>query len=81
MVTGIPWGHNVLLLEQVKNLEERLWYAQATVQNGWSRNVLVHWIESDLYERQGKASTNFERTLAPAPVGPRPRDAEGPLRL
>jgi len=38
-------------------------YAREAVENGWSRNVLVHWIESDLYERQGKASTNFERSL------------------
>jgi len=62
--TNIPWGHNVVLLEQVKDPEERLWYAHAAVQHGWSRNVLVHWIESDLYGRQGKAQTNFERTLA-----------------
>ena len=59
----IPWGHNVVLLEQVKNPKERLWYAQAVVENGWSRNVLVHWVESDLYQRQGKAQTNFEKTL------------------
>ena len=65
-MAGIPWGHNVVLLEKVKDPAERLWYARKTVENGWSRNVLVHWIESDLYERQGKAQTNFERTL-PAP--------------
>ena len=39
--------------------------SEQTIENGWSRNVLVHWIESDLYERQGKASTNFERSLPP----------------
>ena len=49
-----------------KGAEERLWYARAAVANGWSRNVLVHWIESDLHKRQGRASTNFERSL-PAP--------------
>jgi predicted nuclease of restriction endonuclease-like (RecB) superfamily len=64
-VAEIPWGHNVVLVEQVKNLRERLWYAKAAIENGWSRNVLVHWIESDLYQRQGKAPTNFERTLPP----------------
>src|SRR5262249_48114948 len=63
VVMSVPWGHNVVLLEQVKNPKERLWYAQAAVQNGWSRKVLVHWIESDLYRRQGKAQTNFESTL------------------
>ncbi|HMD98973.1 MAG TPA: PDDEXK nuclease domain-containing protein, partial [Terriglobia bacterium] len=41
----------------------RLWYARQTIQNGWSRNVLVHQIESGLYRRQGKALTNFSRTL------------------
>src|SRR5208337_4719209 len=55
------WGAKVI--EQLKEREERLWYAQETVKNGWSRNVLVHWIESDLYERQGKASTNFEQSM------------------
>jgi predicted nuclease of restriction endonuclease-like (RecB) superfamily len=62
----IPWFHNVVLLEKVKAPAERLWYVQQTVEHGWSRNVLVHQIESKLYERQGKAITNFERTL-PAP--------------
>ena len=59
----ITWYHNLTLIEKVKGREERLWYARETIENGWSRNVLVHWIESDLYERQGKASTNFERSL------------------
>jgi len=47
----------------VKNPVARLWYAHAAVENGWSRSVLVHWVESDLYQRQGKAQTNFEKTL------------------
>jgi len=62
-MAAIPWGHNVVLVEQVKKLSERLWYARKVVENGWSRNVLVIWIESGLYERQGKAQTNFQRTL------------------
>ncbi len=62
-VAEIPWGHNSDLLDKVKDPVARLWYARKTVENGWSRNVLVHWIESGLCERQGKASTNFERTL------------------
>ena len=65
-VAQIPWGHNVRLLDFVKNAEERLWYIQQTIQNGWSRNVLVIQIESGLYRRQGKALTNFQATL-PAP--------------
>jgi predicted nuclease of restriction endonuclease-like (RecB) superfamily len=66
LVAQIPWGHNVRLLDYVKDPAERLWYVQQTIEHGWSRNVLVHQIESKLYERQGKAITNFERTL-PAP--------------
>jgi predicted nuclease of restriction endonuclease-like (RecB) superfamily len=65
-VAQLPWGHNIRLLDLVKNCDERLWYAEQTVANGWSRNVLVMQIESGLYRRQGKALTNFEATL-PAP--------------
>ncbi len=63
VVAGIPWFHNVVLIEKVKDSIERLWYAEQTIQNGWSRNVLVHQIESGLYKRQGKAVTNFSKTL------------------
>ncbi|HSW74127.1 MAG TPA: PDDEXK nuclease domain-containing protein, partial [Candidatus Limnocylindria bacterium] len=59
----IPWGHNVVLIEKVKDLKIRLWYAQKTIENGWSRSVLEMWIKSDLYRRDGKAITNFKRTL------------------
>ena len=62
----ITWYHNIALLEKLTAQPERLWYARATVENGWSRNVLVHWIESDLYQRQGKAQTNFVKSL-PSP--------------
>ncbi len=62
----LTWFHNLTLLEKVKLPEERLWYAKAAVENGWSRNVLVMQIESGLYRRQGKAMTNFQRTL-PSP--------------
>jgi predicted nuclease of restriction endonuclease-like (RecB) superfamily len=62
-VAEIPWGHNVTLLEKLKNTNERLWYAEQTIENGWSRNVLIHQIESGLYKRQGKAITNFPKTL------------------
>ncbi|RZM77813.1 PDDEXK nuclease domain-containing protein [Leptolyngbya iicbica] len=63
VLAQIPWYHNIALLEKVKAPEARLWYAQKTVKNGWSRNVLVIQIESDLYRRQGGAATNFDRTL------------------
>ena len=64
VVAQIPWGHNVRILDLLKNATEREWYVRATIQNGWSRNVLVHQIESGLYRRQGKAPTNFTRHSA-----------------
>ena len=65
-VSEIPWGHNILLLQKLKNPAHRLWYARQTIANGWSRSMLLHWIESDLYARQGKAVTNFQAAL-PSP--------------
>lgn len=52
VVAQIPWGHNIVILDKVNNLEERKWYIKNSAQNGWSRNVLVHQIESSLYQRQ-----------------------------
>ncbi|NET56133.1 MAG: DUF1016 domain-containing protein [Symploca sp. SIO2E6] len=59
----ITWYHNIAVLDKLKSQNERLWYARQTIENGWSRNVLVHQIESGLYQRQGDALTNFEQTL------------------
>jgi predicted nuclease of restriction endonuclease-like (RecB) superfamily len=63
VVGQIPWGHNVRILDAVKDPEQRLWYVQQTIANGLSRNVLVLQIESRLFERQGSAITNFEQAL------------------
>jgi len=63
LAAQIPWFHNCVLLDKVKDNLEREWYIRQTLQNGWSRDVLVHQIESDLYHRQGKAITNFKQTL------------------
>ena len=63
VVALLPWGHNVRLLDAVKAAPERTWYARQAIENGWSRNVLVHQIESGLFTRQGGALTNFTRTL------------------
>jgi predicted nuclease of restriction endonuclease-like (RecB) superfamily len=49
----------------VKDLQQREWYVRAALQYGWSRNVLVHQIESGLHRRQGRAQTNFSETLPP----------------
>lgn len=63
VVAQIPWGHNLRILDAVKDPVEREWYIRQTIEQGWSRNVLVHQIETGLYRRQGKADTNFSRTL------------------
>ena len=67
-VAQIPWGHNTVLLDRIPDPEERLWYIDACRRNGWSRAVLVHQIESRLYQRQVLADkvSNFENRL-PSP--------------
>jgi predicted nuclease of restriction endonuclease-like (RecB) superfamily len=62
----LPWFHNVILFTRLKDSSEREWYARKTVENGWSRAILEAQIETEAHKRQGKAITNFERTL-PAP--------------
>ncbi|HEY9755742.1 MAG TPA: PDDEXK nuclease domain-containing protein [Oculatellaceae cyanobacterium] len=59
----ITWYHNCTLLDKIKEPEIRRWYAEQTVLNGWSRDVLVHQIETGLHKRLGQAVTNFEATL------------------
>ncbi|MDB5001643.1 MAG: hypothetical protein JWR76_2720 [Mucilaginibacter sp.] len=61
----LPWYHHITLLDKVKADEERRFYIREAVKNGWSRNVLVHQIESNLYQRQGNSITNFVTTLPP----------------
>lgn len=62
----LPWGHHIKLLDAVRDAAEREFYVRQAAEHGWSRNVLSHQIESDLYRRQGRALTNFARTLPPA---------------
>ncbi|MCT8534207.1 DUF1016 family protein [Glaesserella parasuis] len=62
-VAQLPWSHNVILLDKLNNEQERLWYARKAIENGWSRNMLVHQIEGQLFYRQGIAITNFDKTL------------------
>ena len=59
----LSWYHHQTLLDKVKEKEERLFYARKSVENGWSRNVLVLQIENNLFQRQGNAITNFSKTL------------------
>lgn len=65
VVAQIPWGHNLVLLDKIKNFEVRKWYIQQSIQNGWSRNILNMQIDSKLYERQviSEKMTNFQNTL------------------
>jgi predicted nuclease of restriction endonuclease-like (RecB) superfamily len=62
-VAQLPWAHHISILEKLKSREERLFYIQKAIENGWSRNVLLHQIETKLIERTGKAITNFNNTL------------------
>ena len=68
VVAQIPWGHNLVLVDKVSEPEERRWYLATCQKNGWSRSVLIHQIESGLYQRQVLADkvSNFERRL-PSP--------------
>ncbi len=59
----IPWGQNIVVISRCNSVEEALFYVNKTIENGWSRAVLTHQIESDLFNRQGTAVTNFSKTL------------------
>lgn len=62
----IPWGHNRVIISKCSSVEEALYYVCQTLTHGWSRAVLVHQIESDLFSREGSAISNFATTLPPA---------------
>ncbi len=62
---SLPWFHNVLIMQKLKNVDECLWYAQKAVQEGWSRSYLDSQIKSKLYQREGKAISNFSRISPP----------------
>ena len=62
-VAQLTWAHNVILIQKVKDLPTRLWYARQDFEHGWSRDVLSLQIQRRAHERHGKAVTNFQRTL------------------
>lgn len=66
LAAKLPWGHHMVLLDRLKDGQSRDWYLRASIEYGWSRNVLTHQISTQLREREGKALTNFARTL-PSP--------------
>lgn len=63
MCSLLPWGHNKAIIEKSKSNDDVIFYIKKAIENNWSRSVLEHQIESDLFVRQGKAITNFEHTL------------------
>lgn len=62
-VAQLTWAHNVVLIQKIKDLQTRLWYARQTLEQGWSRDSLIIQIKNNVYLRQGGAVTNFDRTL------------------
>ncbi len=62
----IPWSHNIIIISKCEDINQALFYVNKTLEFGWSRVILTHQIESGLYEREGKAITNFEETLPKA---------------
>ncbi len=65
LMLSLPWGHHGVLMAKVKDPATRQWYMQATLANGWSRNILVMQIETDAHRRQGRAASNFAKRLPP----------------
>jgi predicted nuclease of restriction endonuclease-like (RecB) superfamily len=62
----VPWGHHIQIISKCKNIDEALFYIHQTIENNWSRSVLVHQLDSKLFERQGKSINNFAETLPEA---------------
>ncbi len=61
---AIPWGHHKIIIDKCNgNPKKALFFVDQVIQNNWSRAVLLNFLDTDLYERQGKAITNFNLTL------------------
>jgi predicted nuclease of restriction endonuclease-like (RecB) superfamily len=65
LAAQIPWMHNCLLLDRVKDEATRTFYIQNTIHHGWARSILTHQIDTKLHTRLGRAPTNFALTLPP----------------
>ena len=66
LIKQIPWGHIKLIIDKIKSSKEAQFYIQQTIENNWSRDILSLQIKNNLFNRQGKAITNFKATL-PSP--------------
>jgi len=62
----LPWYHHLTLLERLKSRGDRIAYAALAVENGWSRNVMVHQIDLKVADQHGRAVTNFKKLMPPA---------------
>ena len=62
-IAGFRWHHNIVLIERLDSWQEIIWYAQKTIENGWSRSALEDQIKAQIHKRLGKAVTNFEKRL------------------
>ena len=56
---SVPWGHHLYIISQCKDVERAVFYLNKTVENGWSRAVLLNFLDTNLYERQGKVVNSF----------------------
>lgn len=59
----VPWGQHITIMQKCNNVREAAFFVEETYSNGWSRSVLLNFLDTDLYERQGRAVTNFKATL------------------
>ncbi|MCC7202482.1 MAG: DUF1016 family protein [Nitrospirae bacterium] len=66
LVSQLPWGHIIVLLQRVKSPDVRGWYIREAIECGWSRNILTLQIDGRAHERHGKVVSNFQKTLPPA---------------
>ena len=62
-LASVPWGHHCLIINRCQKPEEALFFVKETIENGWSRSVLMNFLDTDLYQRKGKALTNFSKKL------------------
>ncbi len=63
LITKIPWGHNIAIISKCDSVQEAFFYIQNTITHNWSRNILIHQMDTKLYERSGKIVSNFAATL------------------
>ena len=61
MLFPIPWFHHQLIIDKCKDdMDKALFFVRKTWENNWGRDALLNWLDTDLYERDGKAITNFQ---------------------